>query len=351
MDKNILQHLQLPSNIVFESNEEDIFHGRFIMKPLEKGYAITIGNSLRRVLLSSLHGYAISSIRIEYQEKGEKRNFVKSEFDNIPNMVLEDTLTIISNLKKVRFTLNTESHKKTYNVEISGPSEINAKILENSDMNIVNPEEYLFTITKEGKIFLEYTVEWGKGFVAAEKKVDLLDKIGIIPIDSIFSPVKKVNFQIEAARVENITDYESLILDVWTDGTIKPKQALEQASYILIQYFSKFITSIKDEKEIFDIESVSDESINDKDAKLLQILDQSLDVLEFTERIKNCFNSANIKTFRDLLSKTDSEIENLKNFGKKSLETVIEKLRERGLSLNMKDEIERIEKLYKKNSD
>jgi DNA-directed RNA polymerase subunit alpha len=351
MDKNILQHLQLPSNIVYESNEEDIFYGRFIMKPLEKGYAITIGNSLRRVLLSSLHGYAISSIKIEYQAKGEKRNFVKSEFDNIPNIVLEDTLTIISNLKKVRFRLNTESHKKTYNVEISGPNEVTAKVLSNSDMNIVNPDNYLFTITKEGKIFLEYTVEWGKGFVAAERKLDLLDKIGIIPIDSIFSPVKKVNFQIEAARVENITDYEALILDIWTDGTIKPKEAIEQASYILIQYFSKFITSVKDEKEIFDIETVSDESINDKDAKLLQILDQSLDVLEFTERIKNCFNSANIKTFRDLLSKTDSEIENLKNFGKKSLETVVDKLKERGLSLNMKEEIERIEKLYKKNAE
>ncbi|MFN3411380.1 MAG: DNA-directed RNA polymerase subunit alpha [Exilispira sp.] len=351
MDKNILQHLQLPSNIIFEASEEDLFYGRFIMKPLEKGYAITIGNSLRRVLLSSLHGYAISSIKIEYQEKGEKRNFVKSEFDNIPNMVLEDTLTIISNLKKVRFTLQGESRKKTFSIELSGPAEITAKSLANSDMNIINTDCYLFNITKEGKIFLEYTVEWGKGFVAAEKKLDLLDKIGVIPIDSIFSPIKKVNFQIEAARVENITDYESLILDVWTDGTIKPKEAVEQASYILIQYFSKFITSVKDEKEIFDIGSISEESINDHDAKLLNILDQSLDVLEFTERIKNCFNSANIRTFRDLLTKTESEIENLKNFGKKSLETVIDKLKEKGLSLNMKDEIERIERTYKKNNE
>ncbi len=347
MDKNILQHLQLPSNIIFESSEEDKFYGRFIMKPLEKGYGITIGNSLRRVLLSSLHGYAISYIKIDYQLKGDKRNFVKSEFDNIPNMVLEDTLTIISNLKKVRFTLNSEDKVKTFNVEISGPCEVKADILVNSDMNIVNPDTYLFTITKEGKLFLEYTVEWGKGFCAAEKKLNLIDKIGIIPIDSIFSPIKKVNFQIEAARVENITDYESLILDLWTDGTIKPKKAIEQASYILIQYFSKFINSVKDEKEIFDIESVSKEDINDKDIKLLQLLDQSLDVLEFTERIKNCFNSANIKTFRDLLTKTESEIENLKNFGKKSLEIVIDKLKERGLSLNMKEEIERVEKLHK----
>lgn len=351
MDKNILQHLQLPSNIIFEVGEEDIFYGRFTMKPLEKGYGITIGNSLRRVLLSSLHGYAISSVRIEYQEKNEKRNFVKSEFDNIPNMMLEDTLTIISNLKKVRFTLNSDAKKKTFSVELTGPAEITAKELANSDMNIINPDCYLFNITKEGKIYLEFTVEWGKGFISAEKKLDLLDKIGVIPIDSIFSPVKKVNFQIEAARVENITDYESLILDVWTDGTIKPKEAVEQASYILIQYFSKFITSVKDEKEIFDIESIGEDSIDDKDAKLLQILDQSLDVLEFTERIKNCFNSANIKTFRDLLCKTESEIENLKNFGKKSLETVIEKLKERGLSLNMKEEIERVEKMYKKNNE
>ncbi len=351
MDKNILQHLQLPSNIIFESSEEDEYFGRFIMKPLEKGYGITIGNSLRRVLLSSLHGYAISSIKIEYQAKGEKRNFVKSEFDNIPNIVLEDTLTIISNLKKVRFLLNSEAKIKTFSIEISGPSEVNASVLGNSDMIIVNPDTYLFNITKEGKIFIEYTVEWGKGFISAEKKLGLLDKIGVIPIDSIFSPIKKVNFNIESARVENITDYESLVLEVWTDGTIKPKEALEQSSYILIQYFYKFISSVKDEKEIFDIESISDESMNDKDTKLIQLLDQSLDVLEFTERIKNCFNSANIRTFRDLLLKTESEIENLKNFGKKSLETVLDKLKEKGLSLNMKEDIERIDKIYKKEKE
>ena len=349
MDKNILQHLQLPSNIIFEVNEEDDFHGIFVMKPLEKGYGITLGNSLRRVLLSSLHGYAISTIKIEYQSKDEKRNFVKSEFDNIPNMVLEDTLTIISNLKKIRFTLNGESQKKTFLAEFDGPKEVYAKDLSNSDMNIVNGDQYLFTITKEGKIFLEYAVEWGKGFIAAEKKLDAISAIGVVPIDSIFSPVKKVNFSIEAARVENITDYESLILDVYTDGTIKPKQAVEQSAYILIQFFAKFITSVKDEKELIDLENISEDNIDDQDAKLIQLLDQSLDTLEFTERIKNCFNSANIKTFRDLLTKTESEIENLKNFGKKSLETVIEKLAEYGLSLNMKDRIEKVERMYKKN--
>ncbi len=347
MDKNILKDLQIPKNVVYEKNIENNFYGKFVMKPLEKGFAITVGNSLRRVIYSSMRGFAITFVRFDWESSDGNTGTVASEFDNIP-FAVEDTIEIIMNLKKLRVKLLEDEMKKTFTVSIDGNKKITGSDFQvSNDLEVVNKDLHLMTL-QEGKLNIEFTVENGKGFVTAEEKIDEDNTIGNIPIDSIFTPIKNVNFNIEPTRVGNIADYEKLTVEIETDGTINPEEAIENSAFILIKYFSKFIENVIAESEEI-IEEEQEDEIAEDDRRLLNILDKSLDTLEFTERVKNCFTAANVKVFKDLLVKTESEVADLRNFGKKSLDEVKDKLAERNLNLGMKDKIQEIEKKYNKN--
>jgi len=344
MDKNILKDLKIPKNIVLNKNVENQFYGVFEVKPLEKGFGVTLGNSLRRVMYSVLRGWAIISIRVEYDDLKGNKNFVASEFDNIP-FLLEDTIDFILNLKKLRIKVNSEELIKTYSVTFNGPGEIRGKDFEVAqNLEVINKDLYIGTISDKCKINLEFTVENNRGFIPAEKREDQIGIIGNIPIDAIFSPIKNVKYEIEPYRVGNITDYEKLVLYVETDGTISPEDAIKNAAYTLIRYYSLFIENIVDEASSIIIEEEQKvEKTKAKDENLLSILDKSLDTLEFTERVKNCFKGAGINTFRDLLMKSEADLNNLRNFGKKSLDEVKEKLESMGLRLGMKSVIEKLE--------
>ncbi|MCX8059331.1 MAG: DNA-directed RNA polymerase subunit alpha [Spirochaetes bacterium] len=344
MDKNILKDLKIPKNIIFNKNIENQFYGVFEVKPLEKGFGVTLGNSLRRVMYSVLRGWAIISIKIEYDDKEGNRKYVASEFDNIP-FLLEDTIDFILNIKKLRIKINSDELIKTFKATFQGPTEIKGKDFEVAqNIEIVNKDLYVGTISDKGKIYLEFTVENNRGFIPAEKRDELLGIIGTIPVDAIFSPIKNVKYEIEPFRVGNVTDYEKLTIYVETDGTITPEDAIKNAAYTLIKYYSLFCENIIEEgiSNLIEEENKEDKSKN-KDENLLNILNKSLDTLEFTERVKNCFKGAGINTFRDLLMKTEADLSNLRNFGKKSLDEVKEKLESMGLKLGMKNIIEKLE--------
>lgn len=344
MDKNILKDLKIPKNIILNKNVENNFYGIFEVKPLEKGFGVTLGNSLRRVMYSVLRGWAIISIKIEYDDKDGNRGYVASEFDNIPYL-LEDTIDLILNIKKLRIKVNSDELVKTFKAVFEGPGEIRGKDFEVSqNIEIVNKDLYIATISDKCKIYLEFTVENNRGFIPAEKREDLLGIIGTIPIDAIFSPIKNVKYEIEPFRVGNITDYEKLSIHVETDGTITPEEAIKNAAYTLIKYYSLFCDNIIDENISFTMEEEEKtDKGKSKEENLLNILNKSLDTLEFTERVKNCFKGAGINTFRDLLVKTEADLSNLRNFGKKSLDEVKEKLESMGLKLGMKSIIEKLE--------
>lgn len=342
MDKNVLKDLQLPKNVVYEKNIDNRFKGKFIITPLEKGFGITIGNSLRRVLYSSIRGYAVTYIRIEWEDREGNRKVIVSEFDNIP-FVVEDTIDIFMNLKMLRLRLMGDELKKSFSFEVEGPKTVYGKDFEvSSDLEVVSKELKLFTL-QEGKLYIDFTVENGKGYSPAEKRHDEGDTLGMLPVDAIFSPIKKVNIKVEPARVGNVTDYEKLIIELETDGTKDLTDVIESAAYILIKNFMIFIESVIP-REIEEDKKEEEEEIEEEDKKLLSYLDQSLDTLEFTERVKNCFKAANINTFRDLLTKSESELSTLRNFGRKSLEEVRVKLKGLGFKIGMKEKIEEIEK-------
>ena len=299
MDKNVLKDLQLPKNVVYEKDIKDRFSGNFIVSPLEKGYGITIGNSLRRVLYSSIRGYAITFVRIEWEDREGNRKVIVSEFDNIP-FAVEDTIDIFMNLKMLRLKLLSDELKKNFSFEIEGPKTIYAKDFEiSSDIEVVNKDLKILTI-QEGKLYIDFTVENGKGYSPAEKRADEGDTYGMLPIDAIFNPVKRVNIKIEPARVGNVTDYEKLIVELETDGTKDLTDVIESAAYILVKNFMIFIESVIP-TEVEENKKEEKEEVVEEDKKLLSLLDQSLDTLEFTERVKNCFKAANIKVNLNLL--------------------------------------------------
>lgn len=304
-----------PEKIKIHKDSQFPFYGKFIIEPLERGYGITLGNALRRVLLSSIPGYAITAVKIEG---------VSHEFMSLPG-VLEDVPEIILNLKGVRFKLNGEG-PFYFILEKTEPGEVRAKDIQiNKEGEIVNPDHYIATLTKDGKLKMELKVEKGRGYVPAEYSKN--QEIGTILIDAIFSPITKVNFSVGQARVGKSSDYDSLIMEIYTDGTIDAKSALLYAVKILIEQLMVFI-----EEEKISLESKVSETL-----ALNSILNLNIEELDLSGRAYNCLKNAGINYIGELVQKTETELLKLRSFGKKSLDEIIEKLSKFNLRLGMKD--------------
>ena len=310
---------QIPKKLEVEAETLTTTYGKFFAEPFERGFGTTIGNSLRRVLLSSIVGAAVTSVKIEG---------VLHEFSTIPG-VKEDVTDIVLNIKNLRFKLHTD-RPKTVRLRKKGPGEARAKdIIHDADVEVLTPDLHVATLDKDANLDIEMVIRIGSGYVPAERNKEEGMPIGVIPVDSIFAPVRKVNFTVENARVGRMTDYDKLNLEIWTDGSVKPDDALAYAAKILKDHLSIFIN--------FDetIEPVQ-EHIEDKKSDFNKNLLRSVHELELSVRAANCLKNANIKTIADLVQKTESEMLRTKNFGRKSLNEIKEILSEMGLSLGMK---------------
>ena len=297
-------------------------YGKFVCEPLERGFGITIGNSLRRIILSSLYGAAIVSVKIDG---------VMHEYSTIPS-VLEDVSEIILNLKEVRLRVADPEPKQVY-IEISEEKEITAGDIVSADgkCEVLNPDHHIATMTGNGKLRMEMVVKVGKGYALAENNRDPEMPIGTIPIDSVFSPVKRVVYVVGNARVGQRTDYDKLTLEVWTDGSIKPEDSVAYASKILKEQMSMFINFDED------LEPEPEKSSEEEDKpKFNDNLYRSVEELELSVRSANCLKNAEIHKIYQLVSKTEAEMLKTKNFGRKSLNEIKDVLSEMGLSLGMK---------------
>jgi DNA-directed RNA polymerase subunit alpha len=310
-----------PKRLEVEKETLTPFYGKFTAEPFERGLGITIGNSLRRLILSSLQGAAITSVKIDG---------VLHEFSTIPG-TKEDVTEIILNLKEVRLKLHTEG-PKTIRVKAEGSKVLKAgDILTGDAVEILNPDHYIATLSRDGKLAMEMVVKMGRGYVPAERNKEENQPIGTIPMDAIFSPIKKVNYTVTNARVGQITDYDKLNLEVWTDGSLNPEEAIAHAAKILKDQLSIFIT-FEEEEEAEMSYSEDEEEKEGVNENLLR----SVDELELSVRSANCLKHANIKLIGDLVQKTEAEILATKNFGRKSLNEIKDILTEMGLNLGMK---------------
>ena len=293
-------------------------YGKFVTEPFERGFAKTIGNSLRRHLLSSIQGAAITAVKFDG---------VYHEFSTIPK-VREDVSDIILNIKELMIKLNVDQPKTIF-IHAEGKGEVRAKdIKADADVEILNPEHLIATLDKGGKLNIEMVVKKGRGYIPAERNAEEGMPIQMIPIDSIFSPIKKVNYTVENTRVGRSTDYEKLILEVWTNGAIKPDDAIAHSAKILKDHLQIFINF---EEEV----EVKGPQVDEKKQKIIANLKRSVEELELSVRSYNCLKNENIKTIADLVQKTDHEMLKTRNFGRKSLNEIKEILAEMGLSLGM----------------
>jgi len=311
-----------PKRLEAEKETLTPFYGKFTAEPFERGFGITIGNSLRRILLSSLQGAALTSVKIDG---------VLHEFSAIPG-VKEDVTEIILNLKEVRLKLHTEG-PKTIRVKTEGPRVLKAgDILTGDAVEILNPDHPIATLSRDGKLSMEMVVKMGRGYIPAERNRDENQPIGTIPMDAIFSPIKKVNYAVTNARVGQITDYDKLTFEVWTDGSLNPEEAIAHAAKILKDQLSIFVTFEEGGEE----EEITVQEHQGDMEKLNENLFRSVDELELSVRSANCLKHADIRLIGDLVQKTEAEILATKNFGRKSLNEIKEILLEMGLGLGMK---------------
>lgn len=301
---------------------ESNFYGKFEIEPLERGFGTTLGNALRRVMLSSLPGSAISSVKIDG---------VLHEFQTIEGVV-EDVTTIILNLKQVVIK-NHAKEMKTIRINATEEGPVTAGDIEHdADIEIINPSLVIANVAKGGKLVMEMTVSNGRGYVRSEENKRLLDikKIGVIAIDSIFSPVERISYDVENARVGQDESYDKLILNVWTKGSIKPEEAIALASRILIEHFS-ILTNLSN---IADMTGMMIEKTEDPKVKALET---TIEDLDFSVRAYNCLKRANIHTLQDLVNKSENDMMKIRNLGKKSLKEVLDKVRDLGLILRSDD--------------
>ncbi|NLH01603.1 MAG: DNA-directed RNA polymerase subunit alpha [Clostridiales bacterium] len=301
-------------------NPADESYGKFIVEPLERGYGTTLGNSLRRVLLSSLPGTAVTSVKIAG---------VQHEFSTLPG-VKEDVTEIVLNIKGIIIKLHSDGPKTVY-IEASGECEVTAgDIKPDSEVEVLNPEHHIATLGPDGYLSMEMVVDHGRGYVVAEKNKGAQQVIGTIPVDSIYSPVLKVNYTVENTRVGNKTDYDKLTIEVWTDKTITPRDAVSLGAKILCDHFTLFT----DLSETIGNESTVKEKVETQRDKVLEM---TIEELDLSVRSFNCLKRANINTVEDLISKTQDEMIKVRNLGRKSLEEVEHKLAMMGLSLASDD--------------
>ncbi|HYU34023.1 MAG TPA: DNA-directed RNA polymerase subunit alpha [Thermoanaerobaculia bacterium] len=310
---------QRPKRLEVDQESLTATYGRFVAQPFERGFATTIGNALRRCLLSSIEGAAITAIHIEG---------VLHEFSSIPG-VQEDVTDIILNLKQVPIRLHSED-AKVMSIDYEGTGKVTAEqMMEDAQIEIVDPSIHIATVNEEGRLKVQAQVKRGRGYVSADRNFDEAMGIGWIPVDSAHSPVRRVNYRVEAARLGQTTDYERLILEVWTNGTVSPEEALSLAAMLLKDHLGIFIQS--EESLRHDGSELGREELAGLDA----LLAKNIDELDLSVRSANSLKNANIHTLRDLVRRTEKDMLETKNFGKKSLEEVQEVLDKLGLSLGM----------------
>ena len=302
-------------------SDEDPCYGKFVVEPLERGYGNTLGNSLRRILLSSLPGAAVTSVRIDG---------VLHEFSTIPG-VKEDVTEIILNLKKLAISLHGDDKKRAL-INVTGPCEVTgADIIAYQDLEIVNPDLHIATLEENASLVMEINIAKGRGYVPAEQNKDENTPIAVIPVDSIYTPVRKVNYTVENTRVGQVTDYERLILEIWTDGSIGPDEGVSIGAKILEEHLKLFIGLI-DSTEGIEIMADKEEDTKEK------VLEMSIEELELSVRSFNCLKRAGINTVQELTLKTEDEMIKIRNLGRKSLDEVKNKLAEMGLGFAPSEE-------------
>jgi DNA-directed RNA polymerase subunit alpha len=314
-----LKSLQMPKSVEVDETSLTNQYGKFFLEPLERGFGITMGNALRRVLLSSLPGAAITAIRIDG---------VLMEFTTISG-VLEDTTEIVLNLKKVRFKLHGDGLKRGH-FELKGKGELKAGDLQiDADVEVLNPDLHIATLNKDAELRIEVEVSPGMGYVPADEQGLGERPIGVIPIDALFSPVTKANFSVESARIGQRIDYDKLTLEIWTDGSISPSDALSTSAKILNDHFSLFAPT---EEEIIE---EREEEPDEEFLKTKAILEKSVEELELSVRSGNCLKAASIRTLADLVRKSEAEMLKYRNFGRKSLKEIADMLEPMGLQFGM----------------
>lgn len=310
--------IQMPKQLMADPGNNDRY-GKFVLEPLERGFGMTLGNALRRTLLSSLQGAAITAVRIDG---------VLHEFSTLPG-VIEDVTEIVLNLKQVRLKLHGDGPKRGV-FEMRGKGEVRAGDLQvDADIEVLNPDLHIATLNRDGDLRMEVEINGGRGYVSADQHSQTERPIGVIPIDSLFSPVTKVNYLVEATRLGQRIDYDKLTLEVWTDGSILPHDSVAMAAKILRDHFSLLIHF--EEEPIHEEEEQVDEEI----VRVRRLLEKSVDELELSVRSSNCLRAAEIKTIGDLVQKGEAEMLKFRNFGRKSLKEIQDLLSEMGLAFGM----------------
>ena len=312
--------IEKPKIECVESTEDNTF-GKFVVEPLERGYGITLGNSLRRILLSSLPGVAVTSIKIDG---------VLHEFSTVPG-VIEDVTEIILNVKNISMKLFSDGPKIVY-IDADGEGPVTAgDIKADSDVEILNPDLHICTLNGESRFYMELVLNKNRGYIPAEKNKQTGQPIGIIPVDSIYTPVRKVNYTVENTRVGQITDYDKLTLEVWTNGSIKPDEAISLGAKIMSEHLNLFI-DLSDHAKHTEIMVEKEETMKEK------VLEMTIEELDLSVRSYNCLKRAGINTVEDLTNKTEEDMMKVRNLGRKSLEEVLQKLNALGLSLAPSEE-------------
>lgn len=323
---------QLPDKIRFDEETLSSSYGKLIVEPLERGFGTTMGNSLRRVLLSSLEGAAVTAVKIPG---------ALHEFSSIKG-IKEDVIDIILNIKKLRFKFHGEGNKIA-TFDAKGPMQVTGKDLESdSSIEVLNPDQVIATLDKGTRFEAEVYIRKGKGYVAAEFNKENLP-VDMIAVDAVFTPMKKVNFWVEKARVGRATDYDRLIMEIWTDGSIAPEKAVSQAASIITEHMDLFIFEEEIEEEAVLQETISSNPVTQGSSPNDNLF-KNVDELELSVRSFNCLKNANIKTIAELVQKTENEMLKTKNFGRKSLNEIKEILGRMGLHLGMKIDLDNLGK-------
>lgn len=309
----------MPKGVELDEESGTNLYGKFIIEPLERGFGVTLGNSLRRVLLSALQGAAVTALRIEG---------VMHELDTISGVV-EDVTQIVLNFKELRMKLHADRAKRMV-LDMDKKGEVKAKDIQpDADVEILNPDLHLFTLTEDNKVHMEIDIGCGRGYVISEQNKKPDQPLGTIPMDSVFTPVTKVNYHVENTRVGRRTDYDKLILEIWTDSSLSPQSALSFAAKIMKDHLQMFIT-FDQEPEMAPEEEIDEETI-----RIRNLLKMKVDELELSVRSSNCLKAAEIKTLRDLIQKTEADMLKYRNFGRKSLSELQGILEKLGLSFGM----------------
>ena len=328
--RNLLKGFKRPKSLEFDKMSSSQTYGKFVAYPFETGYGTTVGNTLRRILLSSIQGYAISAVRIIYYKNDGTPHTVSSEFENIPG-VSEDTLEILSRLRHMDISLSNDAEQETCVFDFDGVDVVkNTDFTKDGVVEIFGDAFDIIHLMEDVHIEIELQIDLARGFVSADSNQEYIDVIGTIPLDAVYSPVKRVSYGIEPCRVGQRTDYDKLILEIWTNGVVSPENALGEAAKIAKEHFSVFVN--------FDENSLDIEDENDRtDIAITELLATPVEKLDLTVRAMNVLDKEEIRTLGELVKKTEEEISNMRNVGKKCLTEIQDKLREYGLTLGMTD--------------